>query len=94
MPFFEIYNKNMYIFGLWNKDSSEPFGLEKVACTRPKTKTKPHRSHQTQKLTTQKHTPETIHKFNPQPPKVQAPASKSSGPNPPNFWPETQKVQI
>ena len=37
--FWEYTNKNMYIFGLWNKDSSEPFGLEKVACTRPQNKT-------------------------------------------------------
>lgn len=46
--FWKYIDRNMYIFGIFNKASSEPFGLEKVACTRPRAKTKPHRSHQNQ----------------------------------------------
>ena len=98
--FWKYIDRNMYIFGIFNKASSEPFGLEKVACTRPRAKTKPHRSHQNQSQP-----PKSPHlrpptslilshqKSRPQPPKVQAPTHQIFGLKPKKFISELSKVQ-
>ena len=38
MPFFEIYNKNMYIFGLWIKIPVNPLALRRWPAQGPKPK--------------------------------------------------------